>query len=106
MSPRATTNIFTPEAIRNLRTSLGLTQAEFGAHLGIGHMQVHKLETGAQPVTRTMALALGTIQITTLLNKMAHCFNQATRDARAAQRWVELFRPPTPAAPRGPRKPK
>lgn len=44
-----------PEAFRNIRNSLGLTQAEFGARFGLTRMQVIALEKGrGNPTQETL----------------------------------------------------
>lgn len=50
--------IWTPEGIKALRTSLGLTQRQFAERLGVHPMAVHYWETGKRSPTGLYLKAL------------------------------------------------
>ncbi len=52
---------WTPEAIRDLRLRLGLTQAAFGQLVGVGYLTINRWENHPLPPTRPKCIALDTI---------------------------------------------
>lgn len=52
----------TPETLRDIRASLGLTQASLASRLGVTLRQIQRWEAGDVPVSRGFAVAIGFLE--------------------------------------------
>lgn len=47
-----------PDELRTLRRTLGMTQEQFGAALGLSRKAINEMEAGKAPIERRTALAV------------------------------------------------
>lgn len=53
---------WTPEGIKELRLKVGMTQRDFGLHIGVTREYVNKLEKGVRKPSKTMCILFDCIK--------------------------------------------